>query len=84
MYHNGDLWNRFFLLFPSLNSLLIEATEKHFRGQAYGYFYAFFSIGVVVGSSVTGFLALTANEGFLFTGIVLLVVSMIFLYHKKK
>ncbi|MBS4210096.1 MFS transporter [Bacillus sp. FJAT-50079] len=74
----------FAFLFPSLNSLLIEATENTFRGQAYGYFYAFFSIGVVVGSSVTGFLALTANEGFLLTGIILLVVSMIFLYHKKR
>ncbi|MBS4223956.1 MFS transporter [Lederbergia citrea] len=70
----------FAFLFPSLNSLLIEATHKTYRGKAYGYFYAFFSIGVVVGSSLTGLLRLTANEGFLFTGVLLIVVaSVIFL-----
>ncbi|MCR2821472.1 MFS transporter [Lederbergia panacisoli] len=62
----------FAFLFPSLNSLLIEATEQTHRGKAYGYFYAFFSIGVVVGSGLTGLLNLTANQGFLFTGILLI------------
>lgn len=65
----------FAFLFPSINSMLIDSTEASSRGKAYGYFYAFFSIGVVVGSSVTGFLELTANEGFLLTGIILLVAS---------
>lgn len=62
----------FAFLFPSLNSLLIEATKQTHRGKAYGYFYAFFSIGVVVGSGVTGLLNLTANQGFLFTGVLLI------------
>lgn len=66
----------FAFLFPSINSLLIDSTETPYRGKAYGYFYAFFSIGVVVGSSVTGFLELTANSGFLLTGIILLAVSV--------
>ncbi|WP_062107185.1 MFS transporter [Bacillus niameyensis] len=66
----------FAFLFPSLNSLLIEATDQSYRGKAYGYFYAFFSIGVVLGSGVTGLLNLTANGGFLFTGVLLVLVSL--------
>lgn len=73
----------FAFLFPSLNSLLIEATKNTHRGKAYGYFYAFFSIGVVVGSSLTGLLALTANQGFLFTGILLFLAALVFSYKKS-
>lgn len=66
----------FALLFPSINSLLIDATEPASRGRAYGYFYAFFSIGVVAGSGVTGALALTADGGFLFSGSLLLSIAL--------
>ncbi|KYG57427.1 MFS transporter [Planococcus maritimus] len=66
----------FALLFPSINSLLIDATEYASRGRAYGYFYAFFSIGVVAGSGVTGALALSADSGFLFSGSLLLLVAL--------
>ncbi|TQR04688.1 MFS transporter [Psychrobacillus soli] len=65
----------FAFLFPSINSLLIDSTDSSYRGKAYGYFYAFFSIGVVAGSSVTGYLELTANSGFYLTGIILLITS---------
>ncbi|RAZ67949.1 MFS transporter [Planococcus maitriensis] len=66
----------FALLFPSINSLLIDATEPASRGRAYGYFYAFFSIGVVAGSGITGALALTADGGFLFSGSLLLLIAL--------
>lgn len=66
----------FAFLFPSINSLLIDSTTPSFRGKAYGYFYAFFSIGVVVGSSVIGALNLTFKGGFLLTGILLLCVAI--------
>ncbi|MEZ0479919.1 MFS transporter [Planococcus sp. SSTMD024] len=66
----------FALLFPSINSLLIDATEPASRGRAYGYFYAFFSIGVVAGSGATGALALTADGGFLFSGALLLSIAL--------
>ncbi|GAA0342858.1 MFS transporter [Bacillus carboniphilus] len=72
----------FAFLFPSINSLLIESTEKGHRGKAYGYFYAFFSFGVVIGSSLTGLLELTANGGFILTGIILLVSAVLFLKRK--
>ena len=67
----------FAFLFPSINTLLIDSTEQSYRGKAYGYFYAFFSIGVVAGSSITGFLELDATSGFTITGIILLIVSIL-------
>ncbi|MEI4770738.1 MFS transporter [Psychrobacillus sp. FJAT-51614] len=73
----------FGFLFPSINSLLIDSTEAAYRGKAYGYFYAFFSIGVVVGSSVTGLLQLTANGGFLLAGGMLVCLSALFMIKEK-
>lgn len=69
----------FALLFPSINALLVESTTKEKRGKAYGYFYAFFSIGVVAGSWVLGMLDFTITNGFLFTGCVLLTFSSVLL-----
>ena len=65
----------FALLFPSINSLLVDSTDQQSRGRAYGYFYAFFSFGVVAGSSFTGALELSANEGFMLSGSLLIVVA---------
>lgn len=73
----------FAFLFPSINSLLIDSSDQAYRGKAYGYFYAFFSIGVVVGSSITGFLELDATGGFTMTGIILLIVSILALAWRK-
>ncbi len=66
----------FALLFPSINSLLIDSTKQASRGKAYGLFYAFFSLGVVSGSSFTGVLALQADEGFILSGTVLLAAAL--------
>lgn len=66
----------FAFLFPSINSLLIDSSSPEFRGKAYGYFYAFFSIGVVAGSSIIGYLDLTFKGGFMVTGIILLIVAL--------
>ncbi|CAM5187863.1 putative MFS family arabinose efflux permease OS=Ureibacillus acetophenoni OX=614649 GN=SAMN05877842_111125 PE=4 SV=1 [Ureibacillus acetophenoni] len=73
----------FGFLFPSINSLLIDSTSKEYRGKAYGYFYAFFSFGVVVGSSLLGWLALGIQEGFILTGIILLVFAFLTLLGNK-
>ena len=51
----------FAFLFPSINSLLIDSSSTEYRGKAYGYFYAFFSIGVVAGSGLIGFLDLISE-----------------------
>lgn len=75
----------FGLLFPSINTLLISSTPAENRGRAYGYFYAFFSLGVVAGSSTLSWLALGMNGGFLFTGaLLLLVASLALVGHNKK
>ena len=66
----------FAFLFPSINSLLIDSSSVEFRGKAYGYFYAFFSIGVVAGSGLIGFLDLDFRGAFVLTGIILLVVAL--------
>src|SRR5699024_1726735 len=44
----------FALIFPSMNQIVAEASSKVDRGKAYGIFYAFFSLGVVAGSSISG------------------------------
>ncbi|WP_110931188.1 MFS transporter [Paenibacillus bouchesdurhonensis] len=49
----------FSLLFPSMNALLMNNVSVESKGRAFGLFYAFFSLGVVAGSSGIG--ALTAN-----------------------
>lgn len=74
----------FAFLFPSINSLLIDSTTPRSRGKAYGYFYAFFSIGVVAGSSFTGALALTADRGFITSGILLLSAATVNLATLRK
>lgn len=66
----------FAFLFPSINSLLIDSSSPEFRGKAYGYFYAFFSIGVVAGSSLIGFLDLEYQGAFMLTGFILLSVAI--------
>ncbi|USK60051.1 MFS transporter [Peribacillus asahii] len=65
----------FAFLFPSINSLLVHAVEPAHRGKAYGYFYAFFSLGVVAGSGLTGLLGFTDVGGFLFTGSLLIIAA---------
>lgn len=67
----------FALLFPSINSLLIDSTDETSRGRAYGYFYAFFSIGVVAGSSITGAFALSPNQGFMVSGFLLAAIALL-------
>lgn len=74
----------FAFLFPSINSLLVDSTTPASRGRAYGYFYAFFSIGVVGGSSITGALALDANGGFVLSGTLLVLIAILNAFLAKK
>nr|WP_269846492.1 MFS transporter [Paenibacillus roseus] len=74
----------FAFLFPSTNTLLIQSTPVELRGKAYGYFYAVFSLGVVAGSSILGWLPFSINQGFLCTGIVLLAFSAFVVLGKQK
>ncbi|VEI08792.1 MFS transporter [Kurthia zopfii] len=76
----------FAFTFPAINKLLMEATTPDVRGKAYGYFYAFFSIGTVVGSFLLGSLDLINTPGFTFTSCILFVfcigISLSFIKRK--
>ncbi|RAV08897.1 MFS transporter [Paenibacillus contaminans] len=74
----------FAFLFPSINTMLINATPAQLRGKAYGYFYAFFSLGVVAGSSALGWLPFDNNGGFIFTGVVLLLFAAFAAFGKQR
>lgn len=74
----------FAFLFPSINLILINSTTTKERGKAYGYFYGFFSIGTVAGSSLLGWLNLGIQQGFIFTGIILLIFACVAIGFKSK
>ncbi len=67
----------FALVFPSMNRMVAESSTKTDRGKAYGIFYAFFSLGVVAGSSISGAIAEWWGIPFIFTAFVMLVVCTI-------
>ncbi len=75
----------FALLFPSINALIANHTTEKTRGKAFGLFYAFFSLGVVAGSAILGFLGVTFDRGFLIAAaILLLTVCGMSIYFKKR
>lgn len=47
----------FGILFPTMTTLVTEATSPMNRGRAFGVFYAVYSLGVVIGSGASGILA---------------------------
>lgn len=68
----------FAILFPAINTLLIRATTRTNRGKSYGYFYAFFSLGTVVGSALLGWITIALPYKFTVTGVVLLGAAAVF------
>ncbi|MBU8879031.1 MFS transporter [Bacillus sp. FJAT-29790] len=75
----------FALLFPSMTALLVQHTDQETRGKAFGLFYAFFSIGTVVGSSLTGLLAVSFGMGFVIAACILFANTLwLFFYFKNK
>ncbi|MFC1872516.1 MFS transporter [Chloroflexota bacterium] len=47
----------FGIIFPAMTALVAEGVPGYQRGKAFGVFYAVFSMGVVIGSVVSGFIA---------------------------
>lgn len=66
----------FALMFPSMNALLIRHVPEGDRGKAFGLFYAFYSIGVVVGSFTVGAAAVSPDEGFRLAGVLLACIAI--------
>lgn len=57
----------FACIFPAATALVVDFSQQSERGRAFGLFYAFFSLGVVIGSFVIGALNVQFNQG-LFIG----------------
>ena len=74
----------FAFIFPSMNKIIADASTKVDRGKAYGVFYAFFSLGVVAGSSVSGVFAETAGLPFLACAIIMFIVIAIIIILNRK
>ncbi|MEH7125237.1 MFS transporter [Bacillus sp. JJ1532] len=75
----------FAFLFPSISAMLVKHTDLETRGKAFGLFYAFFSLGVVVGSSLTGVLAVSFATGFVIAACILFANTMwMLLYFRSK
>lgn len=74
----------FTFIFPAINMLLLRGTKPETRGKAYGYFYAFFSLGVVVGSFTLGALNYTGTAGFTLTGALLMSYAALLTVIKHK
>lgn len=63
----------FAFTFPAINVFLYSGTTEKNRGKAYGYFYAFFSLGVVLGSSGLALIGSSLTLLFAVTATVLLI-----------
>lgn len=74
----------FALIFPSMNKIIADASTKVDRGKAYGVFYAFFSLGVVAGSSMAGAFAEFLGLPFLVCAIVMFLAVGTILYIDKR
>lgn len=67
----------FAFIFPSMNKIIADASSKVDRGKAYGVFYAFFSLGVVAGSSFAGIFADILGLPFLMSAFVMFITAFI-------
>ncbi|QED48382.1 MFS transporter [Cytobacillus dafuensis] len=75
----------FALLFPSISAMLANHTDHETRGKAFGLFYAFFSLGVVVGSSLTGLLEVSYGTGYIIAACILFINTLwMFVYFRSK
>ncbi|HEY4600611.1 MAG TPA: MFS transporter [Cerasibacillus sp.] len=67
----------FALIFPSMNRMVADATTESNRGKAYGVFYAFFSLGVVAGSTFSGIVSEYLGMPFVFSAIVMVTCGVV-------
>lgn len=74
----------FAFVFPSMNKIVAEASSKVDRGKAYGIFYAFFSLGSVVGSFVSGATSDTLGLPFLSSAITMITIATISIFLARR
>ncbi|WP_172369630.1 MFS transporter [Sporosarcina jiandibaonis] len=74
----------FALVFPSMNKIVADASSKIDRGKAYGIFYAFFSLGAVAGSFISGAAAEIIGLPFSSSATIMLSIGLFLLYFSRK
>lgn len=74
----------FAFVFPSMNRIVADASSKLDRGKAYGIFYAFFSLGSVAGSFMSGAAAEIIGLPFTTSAAIMLSIGLILLYMSRK
>lgn len=74
----------FAFVFPSMNRIVSEASSKIDRGKAYGIFYAFFSLGAVVGSFLSGVAIEVTGLPFSSSAAIMLSIGLYLLVTSKK
>lgn len=74
----------FAFVFPSMNRIVTDASTKVDRGKAYGIFYAFFSLGSVVGSFVSGATSDAFGLPFLSSAVTMLLIAGILLIVSRR
>ncbi|MEW6622701.1 MAG: MFS transporter [Bacillota bacterium] len=74
----------FGLIFPAMNAIIIDQTEKYYRGTAFGVFYAVFSLGVFSGPLAAGVARQLGWQAFYEAAAVLMVMFALCLYLHRK
>lgn len=74
----------FAFTFPSMNKIVADASADVDRGKAYGIFYAFFSLGVVAGSTISGWVAEAAGIPFLASAIIMIAIGIFIAFIAQK
>ncbi|MDW7675697.1 MAG: MFS transporter [Bacillota bacterium] len=73
----------FALLFPAITALVVDNTEVAERGRAFGLFYAFFSLGVVLGPLLVGFLNVAPAQGFVIGSIGVAIIGILLYFRRN-
>ncbi|WP_438312961.1 MFS transporter [Sporosarcina sp. FA9] len=74
----------FAFIFPAMNRIVAEASTEVDRGKAYGIFYAFFSLGAVVGSFVSGATSEMFGLPFLSSASTMLLIALILFVFSRR
>ncbi|WP_100012206.1 MFS transporter [Lentibacillus sediminis] len=74
----------FALVFPSMNQIVSDVSSKVDRGKAYGIFYAFFSLGSVAGSAISGAAAELFGLPFTSSAAIMLIVALTLVFLSRK
>lgn len=67
----------FAFVFPSMNQLVAGASNQADRGKAYGIFYAFFSLGAVAGSALSGAVSETGRVPFMYSALAMVLCAAV-------